>query len=72
MGRHLGSSHLGKMTKNRGTKTRFGKAQAIRQVGGKPEGKLNSTSLFRVGGGLFTEKEIVRARVRFGKSRGIK
>ena len=82
MGGHLRSGHTRKLpnrkrSSNKSNKSsrkskRLGTALSIQQVGGRPAGRLNSTPMFRVGGGLFTSKEIVRARERFGQSRGVR
>ena len=44
--------------------SRFNKALAIRQVGGKSAGKF-----VKVGNGLFTRDEVFKARVRFGEAK---
>ncbi len=47
--------------------TKFGKGLVIQQVGAKRL-QTRAGTRFRLGGGVFTEKEIIRGRKRFGKT----
>lgn len=62
------------MTKSskKGTRTKMGKALAVRQTGATFAGKMGKSKVYRLGGGLFTTSELVKSRVRLGKSWGIR
>ena len=50
------------------SKSKFKTALTTRQVGAKRIGK----NKYSLGGGVFTKKEIIKSRLRFGKTRGMK
>jgi len=63
------SLSLGKLSKSP-----LARSSAVRQTGARSTGikTKGGQRVFRLGGGLFTEREIVKGRARFGQARGVK
>lgn len=51
---------------------KFNEALKIKQTGAVRIGKTKEGDIFSLGGGVFTEKELVKSRERFGKLNGFK
>lgn len=58
------------MVGGRRSSNRINRALAIKQTGARVAGIKKGKTVFRLGGGLFTGPELVKARKRFGKGMG--
>lgn len=54
-----------------GKKTSLSQGLTLKQVGAKPI-TMKGKTYFKVGGGVFTKKEVLRSRLRFAKTKGLK
>lgn len=56
---------------NLGGKRKLYQGLTLKQVGASPV-NIKGRTYFRVGGGVFTKKEILRSRIRFARTKGLK